>query len=167
MNRLAGADGHAFTFVRDSAAKVDVVLGDARLMLEAELARGIRHRFDVLAIDAFSSDAIPTHLLTQEAVRGYLAHMDPGGILALHITNRYIDLKPVVRGLGAHFGLTYKFIATIDGNLTWRNDWALLARDPARLEIAPITDAAETELSTAPVVVWTDDYSNLLRLLNY
>jgi hypothetical protein len=165
VSRLAGRDGRTFTFVRDSAARIEIVVGDARLMLEAELARGIMQRFDVLAIDAFSSDAIPAHLLTREAVRGYLAHLDPGGILALHITNRYIELKPVVRGLAAHFGLAYKFIATIDGNLTWRNDWALLARDPARLAIAPISDMAEFEPSNAPVVVWTDDYSNLLRLL--
>ena len=104
VSRLAGHGADTFTFVRDSAARIEIVVGDARLALEAELARGPPQRFDVLAIDAFSSDAIPAHLLTREAVAVYLAHLDPGGILAVHITNRYVDLAPVVRGIAAHFG---------------------------------------------------------------
>src|SRR3989454_950080 len=82
-----------FTFLKDSLAKVEVVLGDARLSLDREPARN----FDVLALDAFSSDAIPVHLLTVQAFRTYLRHMKPGGILAVHTSNRYLDLVPVVQ----------------------------------------------------------------------
>jgi hypothetical protein len=167
VTRLAGRDGRTFTFVRDAEAQVEIVEGDARVALEAELARGAPQRFDVLAIDAFSSNAIPAHLLTREAVAVYLAHLDPGGILALHVTNRHVDLQPVVRGLARHFGLAHAFIAAIGGPLTWRNDWALLARDPARLAIPEIVDAASFEPSTPPVAMWTDDYSNLLSLLRW
>jgi hypothetical protein len=163
--RLAGREGRTFTFVRESEADVEIVGGDARVALEAELARGAPQRFDVLAIDAFSSNAIPAHLLTREAVAVYLAHLDPGGILALHITNRHVDLEPVVRGLAEHFGLTHVFVAGIGGAITWKSDWALLSRDPARLEVPEIEEAASTEPSAAPVAVWTDDYSNLLSRL--
>jgi hypothetical protein len=163
--RLAGHSGHTFTYVRDSDARVEIAVGDARLVLEAELARGLPQRFDVLAVDAFSSDAVPVHLLTREAIGVYLAHLDPGGILAIHISNRYLELQPVLRGMAAHFGLAHVFISTADGDLTWRNDWALLARDPARLAIAPIADVADAEPADAPAVLWTDDYSNLLRLV--
>ena len=167
VSRLAGPSGHAFTFVRDSKAKTQIVTGDARLSLEAELARGEPQRFDVLAVDAFSSDAIPAHLLTREAIAVYLAHLNRGGILALHITNRYVELKPVVRGLAAEFGLAYAFISAIDGQWTWQNDWALLAKDPALLAIPVIADVKDTEPSNPPAVVWTDDYSNLVRLLRW
>jgi hypothetical protein len=167
VTRLAGRDGRTFTFVRDGEGEVEVVGGDARIALEAELARGAPQRFDVLAIDAFSSNAIPAHLLTREAVAVYLAHLDPGGILALHVTNRHVDLEPVVRGLAKHFGLAHVFVASIGGVLTWKSDWALLARDPARLAIPEIADAASFELSDPPVAVWTDDYSNLLSLLRW
>jgi hypothetical protein len=167
VSRLAGPSGTTFTFVRDSKAKTEVVTGDARLSLEAELARGDPQRFDVLAVDAFSSDAIPAHLLTREAVAGYLMHVAPGGILALHITNRYVELKPVVRGLAKQFGLAYAFVSAIDGQWTWSNDWALLARDPASLALPAIADVKDTEPSNPPVVLWTDDYSNLLRLVRW
>ena len=167
VTRLAGRDGRTFTFVRDSEGAVEVVGGDGRVALEAELARGAPQRFDVLAIDAFSSNAIPAHLLTREAVAVYLAHLDPGGILALHITNRHVDLEPVVRGLAQHFGLAHVFVASIGGALTWKSDWALLARDPARLAIPEIADAASFKPSDAPVAVWTDDYSNLLSRLRW
>jgi len=165
VTRLAGPSATLFTFLRDTEARLEVEVGDARVALEAELARGDAQRFDVLAIDAFSSDAIPGHLLTREAVAVYLAHLREGGILAVHITNRYIGLEPVIRGHAKALGLAYVFVAGIDGELTWRNDWALLARDPARLAVPEIRDAALFELSDPPVVHWTDDYSNLVRLL--
>ncbi len=167
VSRLAGPSGTTFTFVRDSKAKTEIVPGDARLSLEAELARGEPQRFDVLAVDAFSSDAIPAHLLTREAVGVYLMHIARGGVLALHITNRYVELKPVVRGLAKQFGLSYAFVSAIDGQWTWQNDWALLARDPASLAVPAIADVKDTEPSNPPVVLWTDDYSNLLRLVRW
>ena len=165
VTRLAGPSATLFTFLRDTEARLEVVVGDARVALEAELARDDAQRFDVLAIDAFSSDAIPGHLLTREAVAVYLAHLRESGILAVHITNRYIGLEPVIRGHAKAFGLAYVFVAGIDGALTWRNDWALLSRDAARLAVPEIKDAAMFELSDPPVVHWTDDYSNLVRLL--
>jgi hypothetical protein len=163
--RLAGPAARTFTYVRDSAARIEIAVGDARLALETELARARPQRFDVLAIDAFSSDAVPAHLLTREAVRVYLAHLDPGGILAMHISNRYLELKPVLRGIAAHFGLAHVFVSSEDGERAWRSTWALLARDPARLAVAPIADAADAEPANAPAVLWTDDYSNLLARL--
>ena len=76
-------------------------------------------------------------------------------------------LQPVVRGLAKHFELAYVFIASTGGSITWKSDWALLARDPARLAIDEIKDAASFEPSSAPVAVWTDDYSNLLGRLRW
>ncbi len=84
-----------FSFLKDSDATIELPLGDARLKLEREAPQG----FDVLAIDAFSSDAIPVHLITREAVEVYLKHMKPDGVIAFHVTNRYLDLVPVVEGI--------------------------------------------------------------------
>ncbi len=86
-----------FTYLRDSDATIELQLGDARLSLEREPAQ----QFDVLAIDAFSSDAIPVHLITSEALAIYRRHMKPGGIIAFHVTNRFLNLVPVVEGLAA------------------------------------------------------------------
>jgi spermidine synthase len=163
--RLAGPAGRRFTYLRDSPARMEIAEGDARLALETELARGDSQRFDVLAIDAFSSDSVPMHLLTREAVDVYLKHLDPGGVLAFHISNRYLELEPVVRGIAHHFGLARVFVSTEERGLTWRTTWALLSRDPARLAIAAIEDVRDGECANAPALVWTDDYSNLLRVL--
>src|SRR5207247_3606543 len=107
-----------FTYVRDSGAPVEFALGDARIALEQELARGQKQRFDVLVLDAFSSDSIPMHLLTREAIEVYLQHLNDDGILAVHISNRYLDLKPVVRAIGQHFELANVFIDADDSDLT-------------------------------------------------
>ena len=163
--RLAGHDSGWFTYVRESEATVEIALGDARLVLEAELARGAPQRFDVLAIDAFSSDSIPVHLLTREAVATYLAHLRPDGVLAFHISNRYLELKPVVRGLAAHLGLTYAFVSTDESELTWRTSWALLARDPSAVASATLAPVTDTEPENPTAVLWTDDYSDIIRLL--
>ena len=87
--------------MRDAGGRASVTLGDGRLALETEAPQG----YDVLALDAFSSDAIPTHLLTREAFEVYRRHLAPGGVLAVHVTNRYLDLKPVVRGAAAALAL--------------------------------------------------------------
>jgi spermidine synthase len=163
--RIAGPDATTFTYLHDSPAHVEVTLGDARLALEQELARGAPQRFDVLAMDAFSSDAIPMHLLTREAIAVYLQHLSPSGILAVHVSNRYLDLEPVVRGIARHFGLAHVFVSAAEGELTWSNTWALLTRDRRLLEIDAITEVADTRDDDAPATLWTDDYSNLLGVL--
>jgi hypothetical protein len=109
-----------FTYLSDSEATIETALGDARLVLEREPPQG----FDVLAIDAFSSDAIPVHLMTSEALAIYRKHMKPSGIIAFHVTNRYLDLVPVVEALARAHGLVAAFISDNgDGNLASRSEW--------------------------------------------
>jgi hypothetical protein len=163
---LAGPASETFSYVRDSNARIDFVLGDARVELERELARGAPQHLDILALDAFSSDSIPVHLLTREALDVYLRHLTPNGILAIHISNRSLELAPVVRALAQQAGLAHAFITAPDGDTTWSNTWALLVRNPQLLTIRAIADAVDKdENDDAESILWTDDYSNLLRVL--
>src|SRR5439155_20398673 len=102
---------HYFSFMRDSAARVDVVSGDARISMERELEQNRPQRFDVLAIDAFTGGAIPVHLLTREAFGIYLRHLEPAdGIVAVHISNDAVDLRPVQAAVGHYFHLPQIFM---------------------------------------------------------
>jgi hypothetical protein len=158
-----------FTFLEKCRGHVEVAMGDARLSLESELERGENQRFDVLALDAFSSDAIPVHLLTEEAFGIYLRHLrQPGGILAVHISNRYIDLIPVVHGYAERHGLASAMISSEEDSVGgWASDWILLADSGGTLANDPIAGASTPWDSTTyrPVRPWTDDYSNLISLL--
>src|SRR5439155_25500299 len=89
-----------FSYLKEAEGKVDIVFGDARLSMERQPPQ----QYDLLALDAFSGDAIPVHLLTDEAFRIYRRHLKTNGILAVHVTNRHLDLVPVVRNLGRRFG---------------------------------------------------------------
>ena len=156
-----------FTFIRDSAAKVDVMLGDGRLSLEAEAARGEFQQFDVLVLDAFSGDAIPTHLLTREAFEIYLKHLNgPRSVIAVHITNKVLNLAPVLAKLGQSLGLRGIHIYR-----PWRpeasasSDWVLLSRDPSVFSTPEIAQAGTPLPINDSLPMWTDDYSNLLRVL--
>jgi hypothetical protein len=164
--RLSGPAGELFSYVRDCRGKVEVVLGDARLSLERELARGAPQNFDVLAVDAFTSDSIPVHLLTVEALDVYLAHLAPEGILALHISNRNLDLVPVVRSLAESRRLAICLIDTDKANETiWGSTWMLLAPDPRALGSDEIQLASKPFPPHSSIRVWTDDYSNLFQVL--
>ena len=164
--RLSGSRLPLFTYLRDSAASIETVLGDARLSLERELELGLPQSFDVLAIDAFSSDSIPVHLLTREALVVYCAHLSrPDGILALHISNRHLNLAPVVRALADALKLQASLVDTEgEGDAVWGSTWILLARDSRVLATAKIKEASR-ELSGLTVRLWTDDYSNLFQVL--
>ena len=149
-----------FSFLKDSDATIELPLGDARLKLERETPQG----FDVLAIDAFSSDAIPVHLITREAVDVYLRHMKPEGVIAFHVTNRYLDLVPVVEGIAHDLGLTVLWINDAGGEQFGNSSsWVLLAKDPARL--AGLGDAASPFEPRRDWRVWTDDFNNILQVL--
>jgi SAM-dependent methyltransferase len=154
-----------FTYLKNSQAKVDVALGDARLSMEQEPSQ----QFDVLALDAFSSDAIPVHLLTREAVEIYQRHLKPDGVLAVHISNRYLDLEPVVENIAREFKLKTAVISNDDNDDNWwiySSTWVLLTRNTELLEKSAISLAASTkDRSTNTVPMWTDDYASLFQIL--
>lgn len=156
-----------FTFLSDSPAKVEIVLGDARLSLEKELGTGTSDGLDVLAVDAFSDDAIPVHLLTKEAFELYKKHLSVGGILAVHISNRHLDLYPVVLGLAEETGLRSERINSvpIDEKGVLKSEWVLLSL-PETESIAFLAGVvpSPTDENIKPIV-WTDNYSNLFKVL--
>jgi SAM-dependent methyltransferase len=157
-----------FSYLRGAVADVAVVLGDARLVLEDELARGQPQAFDALVLDAFSSDAIPVHLLTREAMDVYLRHLRPGGVIAVHISNRFLDLQPVVDGLARHFGLHAVIIVDDPPADEWwlyRTTWVLLSRDPALFAEDAISHAMEAREEQPRTVDWTDDHASLFGIL--
>jgi SAM-dependent methyltransferase len=151
-----------FTYLKDSDATVELALGDARLSLEREPPQ----HFDVLAIDAFSSDAIPVHLITRDAVEVYLRHMKPDGVIAFHVTNRYLNLVPVVEGIAHELGLKALLISDPgDDPLANTSSWVLLSKDPARLDDPRLTDPSTPIEARRDWRVWTDDFNNLVQVL--
>jgi spermidine synthase len=155
-----------FSYLSDSAAKIELALGDARLVLEREAPQ----HFDVLAVDAFSSDAIPVHLITREALGVYLRHVRQDGIVAFHVSNRFLELIPVVARVakenGAYSVLVSDDPEDEDGNGRSRSDWVLVSRDSAALAREAIEEAGATGIEDRPGWrTWTDDYSNLIQIL--
>jgi SAM-dependent methyltransferase len=151
-----------FSFLSGSEATIELALGDARLSLEREPPQ----QFDVLAVDAFSSDSIPVHLITYEALGIYLRHMKPDGIVAFHVTNRYLDLVPVVDALARAHGLAVTHVRDdTDEGLANISDWVLIARSAARLEREPIAEASEAIVPRPDWRLWTDDFNNLVQVL--
>ena len=164
---LSTGPGRLFTYLADCPAKVEIAAGDARLSLERELSRGSAAGFDVLAVDAFTSDAIPVHLLTKEAIEIDLARLTrPGGILALHISNRQLDLEPVVRAVARSLSLPMCVVDRNERDSTvWATTWVLLSRDPAALAVPEIARACARREEGTTVRLWTDDYSSLFQIL--
>ncbi len=166
--QLAEGQGGYFTFLKDSKAETTVVIGDARISLEQELAQGQPQNFDVLVLDTFSSDSIPMHLVTKEAFALYLEHLAEDGVIAAHISNRHLDLQPVLWQLSQEFGLAMVQVnrPVSTGDNGYPSEWILLARDPALLEIPEIQSRAESFAGYATSIrLWTDDYSNLFQIL--
>jgi hypothetical protein len=156
-----------FTFLADTPAKTQLVMGDGRLSLEREPPRG----YDVLGIDAFSGDSIPMHLVTREAMALYVKHIKPDGVIVFQATNRYIDLLPVVKRLAAEFGLEAVNISDSpdaeDGPQYWYSstDQVIVTRNRRLLEWARIAEAAEEIEDRPGLPVFTDAHHNLLRIL--
>ncbi len=165
--QLAEGQGGYFSFLADSQAKIEIVPGDARLSLEQELASTGSQSFDVLVLDVFNGDSIPVHLLDREAFDLYLQHLQPDGILAVHISNSHLDLVPVVWTLADYFGLGR--IVVEDPGMGVENFpsiWVLLARDLSLLEAPALLSRARPMIGyVSPVRLWTDDYSNLFQIL--
>ncbi|HJV48411.1 MAG TPA: fused MFS/spermidine synthase [Geothrix sp.] len=152
-----------FTFLGHGRAASEVVLGDARLSLEAEMPQG----YDLLAIDAFSSDAIPVHLLTREAFALYFRHLNPGGVLAVHVSNRYLALQPVARASVDAFGWKARVVDTESDQDegTYGSTWVLITRDEAFFDRPAFQDNEDVKHLPGAALVWRDDFSNLFRAL--
>ena len=150
-----------FWFLKDTDAKTEMILGDARLSLEHEAPQD----YDILVLDAFSGDAIPTHLLTEESVQLYVKHLKQDGLLCIHISNLHFDLRPVVLGLAESHDLN---VVSIQAN---KNDergtslchWMVLSREPIPQQI--LNAAEELDELGDKRIRWTDEWSNLLSVL--
>ena len=180
--RLA-RDTDFFSFLGDSQADIVVVPGDARISLRAELDANTPQNFDVLVLDAFSSDSIPIHLLTVEAFALYAEHLKETGIIAAHLSNRHLELAPLVVRLGQHFDMKAAVVMnrSLPRLMTSGSRWVLLSRDPKRLlaartyagrlrkaqgltlEAIRFQQLTPRALERAPV--WTDDYSDIYSVL--
>lgn len=151
-----------FTYLGDSDATIEIVLGDARLKLEREEPQ----RFDVLAIDAFSSDAIPVHLITSEAVAAYKRHLAPGGVIAFHVTNRFLNLVPVVDALAKANGLhALNIVDDPAEGLGSISIWVLLSENTELLARPELADFATPITPRPDWRLWTDDFNNLVQVL--
>jgi predicted O-methyltransferase YrrM len=156
--RLARSE---FTYLKDTPAQLELALGDARLVLEAEPTQ----QFDLLVMDAFSGDSVPVHLITREAFRNYFRQVKPGGIVAVNISNSYLDLRPVMASAAADFGKVarlYEFTPDEDDSLCFSCSWVLIMDRATHPEL----QAQGQLLQPRPGFrTWTDDFSNLFGIL--
>ncbi len=151
-----------FTYLKDSKAKIETSLGDARLNLEREAPQN----FDVLVVDAFSSDSIPAHLITVEAMAVYLKHVKPGGAVVFHVTNRFLKLAPVVKRIADSHGLHAALIIDdAEENNFSKTDWVIVTRDQALIESDAIAKKASEFDAIPGLRLWTDDFNNLFQIL--
>jgi spermidine synthase len=166
VERIA-RDPRYFTYLKNSPGRLDIVLGDGRLTLQ----RALPGAYDLIILDAFSSDAIPVHLLTREAMELYLSRLQPFGIVAVHVSNRYVNLEPVLAALASEDGLTA--LANIDDRIPqhdaargrFASHWVMMARMPEPLADLAGRSGWHAAAMNAHVKPWTDDYSNILQVL--
>lgn len=165
--RVAEGEGGYFSYINDSQAFIEIILGDARLSLEREWAQNGSQNYDLILVDTFSSDSIPVHLITREAFNLYFRHLKTDGILAIHISNNHLDLEPVVLSMAENFSMRSALVAsgkTREGSsaavwiLLTLNETFLDADDIRFLEVDPAARDRTIRL-------WTDDYSNLFQIL--
>lgn len=176
-------DSGYFSFIGSSDSEVEVVLGDGRLAIAREQAEHGSQQFDYLVLDAFSSDAIPVHLLTVEAFQHYADALVPNGLLAVHVSNRHFNLLPLVARAGEEFGFSAIMVGTnvapkLQSHIS---HWVFLSRDPERLsELAQFVRDRVAALGLPPrhaqvkrmtkramddAPLWTDDYSDLISVI--
>ncbi len=160
------SDPRYFTFVHDSKARVRIVIGDGRLQLE----EAPDSSYDLIVLDAFSSDSVPVHLLTREAAQLYLSKVRPGGLLAYHISSRFFDLEPVVGGVASSVGLSglyemHRVSASASRLGATDSQWIVLARSPSTLE--PLARSGRWRPVRAGGTLWTDQFSNILGVVRW
>ncbi|HUX89720.1 MAG TPA: fused MFS/spermidine synthase [Gallionellaceae bacterium] len=153
---------HNFSYLSQTAATTEIVLGDARMQLESEPPQ----QFDVLVVDAFSGDSVPVHLLTYEAFALYFKHLKPDGVLAVHITNRFLDLRPVVKTAADHFARQVRLVdfAGDHDRLIFRSRWALISGDRSFFNHPNLSGSTPITVQSG-FQPWRDDYSSIFPIL--
>jgi hypothetical protein len=157
-----------FTFLSDCRAEVRIVLGDARLSLAAT-----DEKYDLMILDAYNSDAVPVHLITREALQLYLDRLAPRGVMAFHISNRFLKLKPVIGNLAHDAGLIC--LIQNDGNPTPEeiamgksaSEWAVVARHPDDLALLLNDSRWEKPPLRPEIGVWSDDFYSIFRVFKW
>jgi spermidine synthase len=162
VEKLAGS---WFTYLTNCQGRIKIVRGDARLSLEREPSQ----QFDLIALDAFSSDAVPVHLLTREAFEVYDRHLKTNGVIAVNISNHYIDLEPVLVNVARHFNYKLRAIDYDESEDEWwlyASTWVLLTRSEEIANSEAIRQAAyEVNTNSVKVPLWTDDFASLFQVL--
>lgn len=153
-----------FSYLKDSKANNHIILGDARLSLANELNKDGSREFDILILDAFSGDAIPIHLLTTEAFDLYWQHLKPDGILAVHITNLYVDLSDPIRQITQ---TTDKNAILIPNDGDAYSDWVLITSNKQFIENEDVVKYQSEWSSPPKPIIWTDDFSNLFDVVDW
>jgi len=163
-SQVEGIARDVFAYLRESAATIEIVPGDARISLAGEPPQ----QYDVLVVDAFSGDAIPVHLLTTEALDLYRRHLQPSGIIAFHVSNHFLNLAPVVQQQAEHAGLQTAYIISSDDDdrAAFSSDWVLVTANTEFLSRSEVADAKEKSIVIPRGLrLWTDDYNSLLPIL--
>jgi spermidine synthase len=154
------------TYLADSPAGKTIVMGDARLSMERELEQGRAVPFDVIAVDAFSSDSIPVHLITREALAVFERHLKPDGIVAFHVSNRFLRLAPVVKQLAEDAGLSVvDIVDDPDDDDYASSEWVLVTRNESFLHNPVIVKAGTAIEPIRGLSMWTDQFNNLFQIL--
>jgi spermidine synthase len=159
----------SFTYLGDSAAAIEIIPGDGRLSMESELESGKPQNYDVIVLDAFSGDSVPIHLLTKEAFEMYLRHLAPGGVIAVNISNRYVDLTRVMAGLSKEFDLHVRILVNMHdlSKLVMASKWVLMSRDEAVLDQEQLRKGALILSPNISPILWTDEYASLVPLVQW
>lgn len=154
-----------FTYIDDSNAYVDVVLGDGRVTLQNDVDNGIENNFDVLVVDAFSGDSVPAHLLTTQAFDLYFKHLKDNGILAIHVSNSHLDLTALVKGLAHELGYSALYFKTkATKQEVTQTEWVIVTNNQAFIRNSKVK-RLQTQWPNENMLIWTDNYSNLLSVL--
>jgi spermidine synthase len=164
--RLSGPEGKFFTFVQKTPAKVDIVMGDARL----RLADAPDKQYGFIFLDAFSSDAIPIHLITREALELYMKKLTDDGIVVFHISNRYLDLEPVLGNLAENLGLVGIVQYDRDEEPTAKSSshWVLISKKRENFgKLAEDERWTTLKPDHQKVGIWTDDFSNIVSVFDW
>jgi SAM-dependent methyltransferase len=165
INPLVAAIARSkFSFLADARGRTTVVMGDARISLERQEPQA----FDLLVVDAFTGDSIPIHLLTAEAFAGYFRHLKPTGVLAVHTSNRYLDLEPVVKTAADHFGKESMLIENdFDEDRQVNGASWILVANPGNPLLRKLQEDADVDYPRLPHIrLWTDDYSSVLTVVH-